>query len=261
MQARAVKKMLRILTLFAFVFILVGSGLCPSKLEQDRSMSESRDSRIVLECPVSFGSTHFIIGLSKEEVAPRRVQNSFSDVECTVNEAYFSPDDDLQQKIIHFIDQEKKGIYLAIFSFTNKAIADALVCAHERGVDIQLVADPSFLHDRYTKISLLQEKGISVFVYDPKKSSGNASTMSNIMHNKFMLFLNNVDDKPLIWTGSFNFTKSACLSNQENVVVLNHPQIVSRYIDKFHELKKRTIAYNRIHAAAGRATTKKNNKK
>ncbi|MEX0848755.1 MAG: phospholipase D-like domain-containing protein [Candidatus Dependentiae bacterium] len=257
MQAHAFKRIFRILALFALAFFLVGSGICPPELSLNRSTRKSRARKTILEVPVSFGKTHFIVGLSKEEVSQRNAQSSFSDVECTVNEAYFSPDDDLQQKIIDFIDQEKKGIYLAIFSFTNKNIADALVRAHKRGIEIQLVADPSFLHDRYTKIALLQEKGISVFVYDPKKSPGNASTMSNIMHNKFVLFLNNVDDKPLVWTGSFNFTKSACLSNQENVVVLNNPQIVNRYIEKFHELKKRAIAYNNIHAAAGRATTKR----
>ncbi len=258
MKAKKIlKKPFRILTLFTIIVLLVGSRIYPPELDLKRSTRKSRIRKTLLEVPLDFGKKHFILGLHQEDVAPRKAQTvTYGHDECTVNEAYFSPDDDLQQKLINLIEQEKKGIYLAIFTFTDKQIADALIRAKKRGVEVELIADPGFLHDRYTKIALLHPKGIKIFVYDPKRSPGNASTMSNIMHNKFAVFLDNVDGKPLLWTGSFNFTKSARLSNQENVVVLNNPQIVERYREKFHALKKRTIRYNKIHASAGRASKK-----
>lgn len=252
---KIVKQPLHTLTLLAIIILLVGSRLYPPELELKRSTRSTRSRRTLLEVPVTFGKTHFIVGLAQEEVAPRKAEVVYTDGECSVNEAYFSPDDDLQQKLIHLIENEKKGIYLAVFSFTDKPIADALLRAKKRGVEVEIVVDPGFLHDRYTKVDMLRAKGVPIFVYDPKKSRNNRSTLSNIMHNKYAIFLDNIDG-PKVWTGSFNFTKSARLSNQENVVVLNHPRIVNRYLDKFHELKKRTVRYNNIHASAGRGNKK-----
>jgi phosphatidylserine/phosphatidylglycerophosphate/cardiolipin synthase-like enzyme len=109
---------------------------------------------------------------------------------------------------------------------------------------VSVVADPGFLHDRYTKIAWLAEEGIPVYMYDPKSSANHHLTMSNIMHHKFVIFLRNREERSLIWTGSFNFTKSARLSNQENVVVLASPVAVERYLEKFEKLKKSGILYS-----------------
>lgn len=258
MPKRYTKKTPKLILLCAVILLSVGARLYSPDVEIKQSTPQSRRSRTsVFEVPVNFGKTHFIIGLSKEEVdAARSVQTEFSVTEdnCTIDEVYFSPDDDLQQKLVAYINNEKKGIWLAIFAFTDKHIAEALIRAKERGVDVQLVADPGFLHDRYTKIDWLFERGVPVFVYDPKRSRNNLSTMSNIMHHKFAIFLQNVDDRSLVWTGSFNFTKSARLSNQENAVVLSSSRIVKRYIKKFEQLKKHAIVHTDMHASYGRGS-------
>jgi phosphatidylserine/phosphatidylglycerophosphate/cardiolipin synthase-like enzyme len=212
----------------------------------------------LFEMPVNFGKTHFIIGLSKEDERSlkrsSRTTFNVTDTDCALDEAYFSPDDDVQQKLIGYIDREKKGILLAIFSFTDKHIAQALLRAKERGVDVQLLADPGFLHDRYTKIDWLYEQGVPVYVYNPKRSPKNLATISNIMHHKFVVFLDNVDDRALVWTGSFNFTKSARLNNQENVVVLSTPRLVKKYVQKFEQLKERATVHTDAHASYGRGS-------
>ena len=59
------------------------------------------------------------------------------------------------------------------------------------------------------------------------------------MHNKFILFGKNVGGKSLFWTGSFNFTKSAKMNNQENVVILDEIQLIDRYNKQFAVLKER----------------------
>lgn len=258
MLKRYTKKTPKLILLCAVILLSVGARLYPPDAAIKQSTPKSRRSRTsIFEMPVNFGKTHFIIGLSKEEIdASRSVKTVFSVTEdnCTIDEVYFSPDDDLQQKLIAYIDNEKKGIWLAIFAFTDKAIAEALIRALDRGIDVQLIADPGFLRDRYTKIDWLFEHNVPVFVYDPKRSRNNLSTMSNIMHHKFVIFLQNVDDRPLVWTGSFNFTKSARLSNQENVVVLSASRIIKRYIEKFEQLKKYAIVHTDMHASYGRGT-------
>jgi phosphatidylserine/phosphatidylglycerophosphate/cardiolipin synthase-like enzyme len=42
------------------------------------------------------------------------------------------------------------------------------------------------------------------------------------MHHKFCIL-----DSRMVLNGSFNWTRQAVLSNQENILVLDHPQLVS----------------------------------
>jgi len=228
-----------VLCCFCMSFGLVNLSLCETKVR-----SSTHRTRRPLKVPPNFGKTNFIVGLPSEYIPlVNQVDAAYNDRNC-IREVYFSPDDDLQQKLLSYIEKEKKAIYLAIFSFTDKKIAQALIEAHKRGVDVQVIADPSFLTDRFTKISFLEMEGVPIYMYDPKQSPNHKATYSNIMHNKFVLFENNIDNRPLVWTGSFNFTKSARLSNQENVVVLSHPKIVAKYEKQFAALKNRTIPYD-----------------
>jgi phosphatidylserine/phosphatidylglycerophosphate/cardiolipin synthase-like enzyme len=202
-----------------------------------------------LRVPDNFGKTNFIIGMPSSYFTQRYrndepSENQQKNDQYGIHEAYFSPDDDLQQKLIDYIKHEQQGIKLAIFSFTDKEIADALIDAHKRGVTIEVVADAGLLADRFGKIACLQESGIKIYLYDPSQAHRDIKTLSHIMHNKFVLFQKNRENRPLIWTGSYNFTRSARLSNRENVVVLDNPGIITKFDRQFDGLKKETISYN-----------------
>lgn len=200
-----------------------------------------------LRVPGNFGKTNFIIGMPSSYAVQRYADDQADDKQLDqkgIHEAYFSPDDDLQQKLIDYIKHEQEGIKLAIFSFTDKDIADALIDAHKRGVKIEVVADAGLLADRFGKIACLQESGIKIYLYDPNQAHRDAKTLSHIMHNKFVLFQKNKQNGPLIWTGSYNFTRSARLSNKENVVVLDNVHIITKFDRQFDGLKKETIPYH-----------------
>jgi phosphatidylserine/phosphatidylglycerophosphate/cardiolipin synthase-like enzyme len=64
------------------------------------------------------------------------------------------------------------------------------------------------------------------------------------MHNKFIVFESNLFGRSILWTGSFNFTHSARLRNQENILVLDEPAIVERYRKQFAVIKTRCRQYN-----------------
>ena len=53
------------------------------------------------------------------------------------------------------------------------------------------------------------------------------------MHNKFCL----IDDKFLI-TGSFNWTTQAVKYNQENIIITDSNDLVSKYVHEFERLWK-----------------------
>jgi phosphatidylserine/phosphatidylglycerophosphate/cardiolipin synthase-like enzyme len=60
------------------------------------------------------------------------------------------------------------------------------------------------------------------------------------MHHKFVLFEKNVGGKSLVWTGSYNFTKSATRNNQENIVLLDSKPLIDKYAKQFSLLQERT---------------------
>lgn len=190
------------------------------------------------------GKTHFIVGLPAESIS-----SPPSEIVCATDlsgklrchdgsfkQVFFSPDDDLEQLLIDLINQEQTSIKIAVFSFTDGAVAQALINAHRRGVAVEIVTDISATRDRFNKIEQLKKQGIQVFFYNPK----NTGVLNNIMHHKFALFGKNVAGKSLVWTGSFNFTKSATMNNQENVLVLDEIHLIEKYTKQFGVLKERT---------------------
>lgn len=191
-----------------------------------------------------FGKTHFILGFPHQTQAQQQSCSIAKEglaqmLQCddgSFKQAFFSPDDNLQTILIGLIDHEKSSIKIAIFSFTNGAIAQALVNAHKRGVQVEIVTDISSMYDRFGKIRWLKEQGIKVYVYNPF----NRTILNDIMHHKFVLFDNNIEDKALLWTGSANWTKSAKENNQENILVLDEPYLIARYARQFNLLKDRT---------------------
>lgn len=192
-----------------------------------------------------FGRTHFIVGLPPEEIptkkeyiscAPSTASCQLRCADGSCRQAFFSPDDDVQQILLDLISNEQARICIAIFSFTDIELAQALIGAHRRGVKVEIVTDASSLKDRFNKIEMLKKEGVKVYVYDPV----NTSILNNIMHNKFAIFEKNIDGKPLVVTGSFNWTKSARVNNQENIVVLDMAHIVERYSLQFARLVERT---------------------
>jgi len=191
------------------------------------------------------GKTHFIVGLPPQE---NNVQEEVRIVPGTdlharlickdgsCMHAFFSPDDDLEELLIQLINAEQMAIQLAVFSFTDGAIAQALINARRRGVKIVVITDISGARDKFSKIDLLKKNGITVLVYDPR----NQTVLNNIMHHKFVLFEKNVGGKSLVWTGSYNFTKSATRNNQENIVLLDSKPLIDKYAKQFSLLQERT---------------------
>ena len=177
---------------------------------------------IFLSCRAQqFGKTHFIVGLEKNKY-PKVEQKA---PPCKPPEALFSCQDNVQQALIEAIKDETKQIKIAIFNFTSKEIAQALLKAKRRGIDIQIITDESSAKEKYSKIPLLFNRGMPIHIFQGK---------SGKMHNKFAIF----SDK--LWTGSFNFTKSAQKINQENVVIIYETNIRKKYESQFQKLRNKS---------------------
>ena len=147
---------------------------------------------------------------------------------------FFSPNDNVSSKLIECIKSTKHKIHAAVYMLTDKRVANALIAAHDRGVDVQLVTDSSCLENEFGKVDLLKENGVEVFVF---KSHSNKDKYSNqLMHNKFAL----LDNK--LWTGSYNWTVSADKKNHENVIYTDDIDIYKRYEKQFQLLKEKSVS-------------------
>lgn len=204
--------------------------------------------------PKSFGKTHFIVGYPHTQTSDnpeRPVRRSFNEgwtaeknssksvgqtTQAGVHCVLFAPDDNVQDELIKLIEQETRSIKMAIFMLTSKPITDALCAAHTRGVKIAIITDNMCARERWSKIHQLTKAGIAVYEYTPPTQS----RANDLMHHKFVIFSHNIDNKALVWTGSFNFTQSAQVRNQENAIVLNDTDVVEKFSKQFKRLKKRS---------------------
>jgi phosphatidylserine/phosphatidylglycerophosphate/cardiolipin synthase-like enzyme len=191
----------------------------------------------------NFGKTHFIVGLNRPQATPQNQEH-----EPKIRQVFFSPDHDLQSRFIELIDQEQESIKIAVYFFTNTPIAQALIKAHKRGVNIEIITDQSCTASKCARIRQLAESGMPVFVYIANKDK------NSLMHNKFALFGKNAYGKRILWTGSFNFTKTATIYNQENVVVLDDTQMIDKFDQHFEVLKNRCAPFGGTTSCKATAT-------
>ncbi len=149
----------------------------------------------------------------------------------TKEEVYFSPDDQPQHKLLSLINNSSKNIKIAIYTFTNTKLANALIEAKNRGVNIEIVADKSTLSGKFTQINKLASHNIPIHIFPPEDHHSHVP----LMHNKFALFESN---KKILCTGSLNWTKSACKRNRENIIILENDNIYRKYERQFRRLQK-----------------------
>jgi phosphatidylserine/phosphatidylglycerophosphate/cardiolipin synthase-like enzyme len=140
--------------------------------------------------------------------------------ECAL-EVAFSPKSGATELVVKVINSAKQSVRLAAYSFTSKPIAEALIDAHKRGIDVQVVVDKSQKAEKYTSATFLANMGIPVRV----------DSMHAIQHNKYI-----VVDGQHVENGSFNYTSAAEVRNAENALVnWNNPKLAEIYIANWNE--------------------------
>jgi phosphatidylserine/phosphatidylglycerophosphate/cardiolipin synthase-like enzyme len=165
-------------------------------------------------------------------------------------EVLFTPKDDVTGKTIARFKSANKRILIAIYMFTDKRIADALIKVQQEkpSLEVLVVVDSISVTSPFGKAKYLNNNGISVLVYPPAKSKASVplKNMSDqkplywrpasIMHNKYAI----IDD--FLQTGSFNLTVSANNLNWENSVFCDEDSLVEKFLENFLELKEKCVS-------------------
>jgi phosphatidylserine/phosphatidylglycerophosphate/cardiolipin synthase-like enzyme len=122
----------------------------------------------------------------------------------------FTPGDDAASLVVEAIRKARRQVLVQAYGLTHKDIAQALVEAKRRGVDVQLVADRQQMETGVTSlVAWLAEQGVPTWI----------DTEHAAAHNKVMVIDNGTPDAAVI-TGSFNFTHAAQHRNAENLLIL-----------------------------------------
>ncbi len=146
----------------------------------------------------------------------------------------FTPWDNAEALIVDGIHQAKQQILVQAFSFTSRNLANALIAAKRRGVEVQVLADREQTFDgEASRIPDLAHAGIPVLLEVRYQSA----------HNKVMLIDADTPDAVVI-TGSYNWTYAAQYKNAENVLILRHnPAVANAYAANWRRHRADALPY------------------
>ena len=149
-------------------------------------------------------------------------------------QAAFTPGDDVGKLIADAIDTAHHQVLVQTFSFTHRRIADALIAAKRRGVEVKVIADKDQTHRIPTSlISKIAAEGVPVFTDSDHTSA----------HNKVIVIDADSPDVTLI-TGSFNFTHAAQYRNAENVLLIRgNAALADLYVQNWYRHYKHSQPY------------------
>ena len=146
--------------------------------------------------------------------------SSFADttVDAAKVRVLFTPGDNAAAVIALAIRGAKQSVRVLAFSFTNKAIARALLEAQQRRIEVSVLADLEQF-----------EKGAGFLLRDLKRAGVKVTLDGEhaAAHNKVML-IDADGANPIVITGSFNFTQAAQKYNAENVVLIYDNRALAR---------------------------------
>jgi cardiolipin hydrolase len=136
-------------------------------------------------------------------------------------EAHFSPGDDCWRRLVSVLGSAKRTLDVCVFTITDDRITAAILGAHRRGVAVRVLTDNEKAADLGSDVEQLRRAGVPLRIDDSPFH----------MHHKFALV-----DGALLLNGSFNWTRSASVNNEENFVITGDARLVTAFSRVFEQL-------------------------
>lgn len=140
--------------------------------------------------------------------------------------ASFSPGPACLQAIQGQLRAARRRVDICVFTLSDDRITDEVLAAHQRGVAVRILTDNDKEFDAGSDIAALRAAGVPVAV----------DRTDAHMHHKFAIV-----DGAWLLNGSYNWTRSACFHNEENVVLCNDPGLVRQFQAQFDALWSRLV--------------------
>jgi phosphatidylserine/phosphatidylglycerophosphate/cardiolipin synthase-like enzyme len=132
--------------------------------------------------------------------------------------AAVSDDLDCTKGLVKYLDAAKVEIVFAIFSLASQPIADALIRAHQRGVNVYGLADTK----QWSGINAVNDQVVAAGIDLERAVHQHAC-----MHLKVALI-----DRSIVATGSFNWTNNAEAHNDEVLLINESTELVAVLLEQ-----------------------------
>ncbi len=168
-----------------------------------------------------WGGTGLIPDTTLSTFGPKKTTslNHLFNVNGTNIEVYFSPKDTVGKHLKSVINAATNELFFGIYTFTDNSFATPMNNKLSAGLSVKGIMDNfSKTYTPYTTLSTTL--GANMILY----------TGTGIYHNKVLLkdALHPAND-PTVFTGSFNWSTAAQISNDENAVIVHDPFIANQY--------------------------------
>lgn len=117
------------------------------------------------------------------------------------------------------IDSAKLSVDIAIYSLSLNSVRDALIDAHNRGVQVRMVMESDNLERSDPQI--LKDAGIPIL----------GDRREGLMHNKFVVI-----DNSEVWLGTMNFTNSGTYEDNNMMMQIRSIKIAENFTKEFDEM-------------------------
>jgi hypothetical protein len=155
--------------------------------------------------------------------------------------ALFSPRGNIRQKLLDFIHQETRTIFMAMHTFYPHLLGEPLKRASEHNVQVTLLLSSHLFNDGSAKsrapitkevIADFQHAGIRLYKY----------MGPGLMHHKFFIFEHNsLQGKRLLWSGTYNATEPAEDKNCEDVIISDEQPLIDAFYKEFEDMKSHSL--------------------
>jgi phosphatidylserine/phosphatidylglycerophosphate/cardiolipin synthase-like enzyme len=135
---------------------------------------------------------------------------------------YFSPDDGVLNVIAPLLNSAQESIYFLAFSFTSNELGDIVREKAEAGLAVQgVMEEEQVKSNQGTEYDPFLQAGLNV------RMDGNDGQM----HHKVFII-----DEKIVVLGSYNFSQSAEVRNDENILVIYNAAIAQEFIKEFQRV-------------------------
>ncbi|MBN7137469.1 nuclease [Lysobacter enzymogenes] len=147
--------------------------------------------------------------------------DAVADAPAAVSSAFFAPGDACLRKLRELCRAARRSMDVCVYTISDDRLTEEILACHRRGIAVRVISDNDKRHDDGSDVPRLLESGVPLRIDDSPFH----------MHHKFALF-----DGRLLANGSFNWTRSATTSNEENLVVTDDANLVRSFSGHFEEL-------------------------
>jgi phosphatidylserine/phosphatidylglycerophosphate/cardiolipin synthase-like enzyme len=121
----------------------------------------------------------------------------------------FSPRGGCAAQVTYWLGRANSSVHILIYSFTLDSIGDAVLAAHQRGIEVKVVFEKQQV-SQYSEYFRLAAAGVQV----------RNDTNPDLMHHKVAII-----DGYIVLIGSFNWSASAEDDNNENLLVIRSAEL------------------------------------